>query len=221
MVSERPPGRLARPVVSIVFTDPPPPEPSISRTIGMRNSAAICSDIFGLPLIEASAEPPRRVKSSPAITTGRPSTEPRPNTQLAGVKAVMPLLSASCTSPCRRSHRSRGSCQDRAYSRSARALSIGRPCAGVRRVRRPPSPSPARCARAVRRVPAPNQPVRFVADVARQSHQAFGGNPAFAIRRYGATWGGARKGPHRGHGTGCTHPRALCRLSMPAARPDF
>ena len=70
MVSDRPPGRLARPVVSIVFTEPPPPEPSISRMIGMRNSVAICSDIFGLPLIEASADPPRRVKSSPAITTG-------------------------------------------------------------------------------------------------------------------------------------------------------
>ena len=74
VVSDSPPGRLARPVVSIVFTEPPPPEPSISRMIGMRNSAAICSDIFGLPLIEASAEPPRKVKSSPAITTGRPST---------------------------------------------------------------------------------------------------------------------------------------------------
>ena len=91
VVSDSPPGRLARPVVSIVFTDPPPPEPSISRMIGMRNSAAICSDIFGLPLIEASADPPRRVKSSPAITTGRPSTVPRPNTQLAGVKAVISL----------------------------------------------------------------------------------------------------------------------------------
>jgi len=95
VVSDKPPGRFARPVVSIVFTEPPPPEPSISRTIGIRNSAAICSDIFGLPLIEASAEPPRRVKSSPATTTGRPSTVPRPNTQLAGVKAVICLLSAS------------------------------------------------------------------------------------------------------------------------------
>ena len=95
VVSDSPPGRLARPVVSIVFTDPPPPEPSISRMIGMRNSAAICSDIFGLPLIEASAEPPRKVKSSPAITTGRPSTVPRPNTQLAGMKAVICRLSAS------------------------------------------------------------------------------------------------------------------------------
>ena len=84
VVSDSPPGRLARPVVSMVFTEPPPPEPSISRMIGMRNSAAICSDIFGLPLIEASADPPRSVKSSPAITTGRPSTVPRPNTQLAG-----------------------------------------------------------------------------------------------------------------------------------------
>ena len=89
VVSDSPPGRLARPVVSIVFTEPPPPEPSISRMIGMRNSAAICSDIFGLPLIEASAEPPRSVKSSPATTTGRPSTVPRPNTQLAGMNATI------------------------------------------------------------------------------------------------------------------------------------
>ena len=95
VVSDSPPGRLARPVVSIVFTEPPPPEPSISRMIGMRNSAAICSDIFGLPLIEASAEPPRSVKSSPATTTGRPSTVPRPKTQLAGMNAVISRLSAS------------------------------------------------------------------------------------------------------------------------------
>ena len=95
VVSVSPPGRLARPVVSIVLTEPPPPEPSISRMIGMRYSAAISSDIFGLALIDASAEPPRRVKSSPAITTGRPSTMPRPNTQLAGVKPTMSRLSAS------------------------------------------------------------------------------------------------------------------------------
>ncbi len=73
----------------MVLTDPPPPEPSIRRMIGMRNWVAISSDILGLPLMEASADPPRRVKSSPATTTGRPSTVPRPNTQLPGVKAVM------------------------------------------------------------------------------------------------------------------------------------
>ena len=89
MVSLSPPGRFARPVVSMVLTDPPPPEPSISRMIGMRNWVAISSDILGLPLMEASADPPRRVKSSPAMTTGRPSTVPRPNTQLPGMKPVM------------------------------------------------------------------------------------------------------------------------------------
>ena len=46
-------------------------------------------------MIEASAEPPRSVKSSPAITTGRPSTVPRPNTQLAGMNAMISRLSAS------------------------------------------------------------------------------------------------------------------------------
>ena len=68
-----PPGRLARPLVSIVFTEPPPPEPSMMRTIGRRNSAAICSAISGFSWIEASADPPRTVKSSPTTTTGRPS----------------------------------------------------------------------------------------------------------------------------------------------------
>jgi hypothetical protein len=32
----RTPGTLARPVVSMVFTEPPPPEPSIMRTSGTR-----------------------------------------------------------------------------------------------------------------------------------------------------------------------------------------
>jgi hypothetical protein len=75
--------RSDRPV-SIVLTEPPPPDPSISLMIGMRNSVASCSDILGLPLSDASADPPRGVKSSPAITTGRPSTVPRPKTQLPG-----------------------------------------------------------------------------------------------------------------------------------------
>jgi hypothetical protein len=60
-----PPGRLAWPRVSIVFTDPPPPEPSIMRINGRRYSPAICSGMKYLPLIEASADPPRTVKSSP------------------------------------------------------------------------------------------------------------------------------------------------------------
>ena len=33
----RTPGTLARPVVSMVFTEPPPPEPSIMRISGTRN----------------------------------------------------------------------------------------------------------------------------------------------------------------------------------------
>src|SRR5271168_2149495 len=76
----------------MVFTDPPPPEPSIRRMIGSRKSCAISSAISGLAEIEASAEPPRTVKSSPTTTTVRPSTLPRPNTQLAGVNCV--------SSPC-------------------------------------------------------------------------------------------------------------------------
>ncbi len=63
------------------------------RTIGSRNSAAMSSAISGLSAIDASAEPPRTVKSSPTTTTGRPSMRPRPKTQLAG---VTPLSRAVC-----------------------------------------------------------------------------------------------------------------------------
>src|ERR1700753_4483331 len=87
-----PPGRLAAPLVSMVFTEPPPPDPSIRRMIGRRKSCAISSAISGLAEIDASAEPPRTVKSSPTTTTVRPSTLPRPNTQFAGVTCV--------SSPC-------------------------------------------------------------------------------------------------------------------------
>src|SRR5712672_3465803 len=85
-VPPMPPGRLAAPLVSMVFTEPPPPEPSMMRMIGKRKSCAISSAIKGLVEIEASAEPPRTVKSSPTTTTVRPSILPRPNTQLAGVR---------------------------------------------------------------------------------------------------------------------------------------
>lgn len=55
------------------------------RTIGRRKSCAISSAISGFAEIDASAEPPRTVKSSPTTTTVRPSTRARPNTQFAGV----------------------------------------------------------------------------------------------------------------------------------------
>ena len=92
-VPPTPPGRLAAPLVSMVFTEPPPPEPSMTRMIGSRKSCAISSAISGFAEIEASAEPPRTVKSSPTTTTVRPSILPRPNTQFAGVRLVSsPLL---------------------------------------------------------------------------------------------------------------------------------
>ncbi len=93
-VPPMPPGRLAAPLVSMVFTEPPPPEPSISRMMGRRKSCAISSAISGLAEIEASAEPPRTVKSSPTTTTVRPSILPRPNTQFAGVR----FFSSPCAS---------------------------------------------------------------------------------------------------------------------------
>src|SRR5690242_17578982 len=89
-----PPGRLAAPLVSMVFTEPPPPEPSMMRMIGRRKSCAISSAINGFALIEASAEPPRTVKSSPTTTTVRSSILPRPNTQFAGVTC----FSSPCSS---------------------------------------------------------------------------------------------------------------------------
>ena len=92
LVVPMPPGRLDAPVVSMVLTEPPPPEPSMMRTMGSRNSAAMSSAISGLLAIDASAEPPRTVKSSPTTTTARSSMRPRPNTQLAGVTCV--------TAPC-------------------------------------------------------------------------------------------------------------------------
>src|SRR5439155_542875 len=73
-------------------TEPPPPEPSTSRTIGSRSSFAICSAWTCFWKIDASAAPPRTVKSSPATTTGRPSIRARPITKFAGVKP------ASCPS---------------------------------------------------------------------------------------------------------------------------
>src|SRR5450756_1983597 len=94
-----PPGRLAAPLVSMVFTEPPPPEPSMMRIMGRRKSCAISSAISGLAEIEASAEPPRTVKSSPTTTTVRPSILPRPNTQFAGVRLVSSPLSSYSAVP--------------------------------------------------------------------------------------------------------------------------
>ena len=86
-------------MVSIVLTDPPPPDPSITRMTGMRKVLAISSAIIGFSRIEASAEPPRTVKSSPTITTGRPSTLARPNTQLAGVRSFRSPFSSYSPTP--------------------------------------------------------------------------------------------------------------------------
>src|SRR5215813_2262194 len=89
-----PPGRLAAPLVSMVLTEPQPPEPSMMRMMGRRKSCAISSAIKGFALIDASAEPPRTVKSSPTTTTVRPSTLPRPNTQFAGVRFLSSPVSS-------------------------------------------------------------------------------------------------------------------------------
>src|SRR3954452_12991168 len=93
-----PPGRLAAPLVSMVFTEPPPPDASMRRTMGRRKSCAISSAINGFAEMDASAEPPRTVKSSPTTTTVRPSILPRPKTQFAGVRfCSSPFSSYSAT----------------------------------------------------------------------------------------------------------------------------
>jgi len=76
------------------LTEPPPPEPSTSRMRGRRISLAMRSHIRCLPLMVASAEPPRTVKSSPPTTTGRPSTRARPNTKFEGVRFTRSLRSS-------------------------------------------------------------------------------------------------------------------------------
>lgn len=59
---------------------------------------AISSAISGFAEMDASAEPPRTVKSSPTTTTVRPSMRARPNTQFAGVNFCnSPLESYSPT----------------------------------------------------------------------------------------------------------------------------
>jgi hypothetical protein len=65
----------------------------------MRSSFAICSDITCFCRIEASAAPPRNVKSSPPTTTGRLSMRPRPNTKLAGWNAASSPFGSYCARP--------------------------------------------------------------------------------------------------------------------------
>ena len=55
----------------MVFTEPPPPVPSTSRTIGTRKSCAIFSATIILSPTAPSLAPPRTVKSSPTTTAGR------------------------------------------------------------------------------------------------------------------------------------------------------
>src|SRR5688572_3543660 len=68
----------------MVLTEPPPPMPSTRRTCGSSSSSARPSALTRFPGIEASAEPPRTVKSSPETTTGRPSIAAVPNTKFEG-----------------------------------------------------------------------------------------------------------------------------------------
>ena len=88
------PGTFARPVVSIVLTEPPPPEPSTRRINGSLKASAISSHMLCLPLIVASAEPPLTVKSSPPMITGLPLTLAFPKTKFDGV-SFFKLLSES------------------------------------------------------------------------------------------------------------------------------
>src|ERR1700733_5636954 len=155
-VPPMPPGRLAAPLVSMVFTEPPPPEPSITRTIGRRKSCAISSAIKGLAEIDASAEPPRTVKSSPTTTTVRPSILPRPNTQLAGVK----LVSSPCSSYSATPEIAPTSWKVFASTRlSMRSRTVSRPWS---RCRLTLSTPPISCANASRRARSSSSGFQFI-----------------------------------------------------------
>ena len=93
------PGTFERPSVSMVLTEPPPPEPSTMRTSGRRSWFAICSHMMCFSLMVASAEPPRTVKSSPPTTTGRPSSRARPKTKLDGSRCSRSLRPSYCARP--------------------------------------------------------------------------------------------------------------------------
>ena len=73
-------------MASTVRTEPP--VPSIRRTSGRRSEWAIASACTTFSRIEASAAPPRTVKSSAVTTTSRPSIRARPKMKFAGEKSV-------------------------------------------------------------------------------------------------------------------------------------
>src|SRR3990167_1472634 len=118
------PGTLARPGVSMVFTEPPPPEPSIIRTTGTRYWLAYRSMKLDFSLIVASAEPPRTVKSSPVTATGRPSILPRPITALAGVRSTRSLAWSYSALPAMLPSSRKESLSS---SRSMRSRTVSRP----------------------------------------------------------------------------------------------
>ena len=87
-------GTFALPVVSIVLTDPPPPEPSTILIKGSWRDNAICSHFKCFSLIEASAEPPLNVKSSPPTTIFLPSIFALPKIKLDPLKLTKSLFSS-------------------------------------------------------------------------------------------------------------------------------
>src|SRR6266700_2468091 len=93
-VPPMPPGRLAAPLVSMVFTEPPPPEPSMMRMMGRRKSCAISSAISGLAEIEASADPSNRADLVKAVGIDH-AVDPLADGEPALVALPLDLVNAS------------------------------------------------------------------------------------------------------------------------------
>ena len=77
-------GTYVYPASWAILTLPPPLAPSSRRITGSRIWFAYCSEKTCLAWMAASPEPPRTVKSSAPISTGRPSMRAVPATKLAG-----------------------------------------------------------------------------------------------------------------------------------------
>ena len=112
--------------------------PSTRRTCGRRSSSASPSARWRLPAIDASAEPPRTVKSSPERMTGRPPIV-RGTEHEVRRRECAQLAVRRRTRRRRPTCRFRESCRHRRSRRSARESSVCRIRAGARLCRGRPS----------------------------------------------------------------------------------
>ena len=147
------PGTLARPVVSMVLTEPPPPEPSTNRIRGSRSSLAMRSHMRCLPLMVASAEPPAHGEVI-AAHHHRPPVHAAAAEDEVGRREIDQLVPLVVGGAPRRSCRSRGTSPRRPAARCAREWSGARRRAGASRARRRRAPRRTPRADAARPSPA-------------------------------------------------------------------